>query len=96
MKWKLKLLRTAKKIAKLKATARLKRAVTAIPVVGIGAAGYFEESERREWLASNPGKTNADYACEIAELTSEVLDKVVSELPMNVKLPSWAIPDCIK
>jgi hypothetical protein len=34
-------------IARLKAKARLRRIATAIPLVGIGAAGYFEERDRR-------------------------------------------------
>lgn len=83
-----------KQIARLRAKARLRRFVAAVPIAGIGAAGYFEERDRREWLGANPGKTNADYACEIAELSAEVMDEFLAELPTGGKLPSWAIPEC--
>lgn len=81
-------------IARLKAKARLRRIATAVPLVGLGAAAYFEEHDRREWLDANPGKTSADYACEIAKLTAEVMDEVMAELPMAVHLPEWATPEC--
>ncbi len=81
-------------IARLKAKARIRRIATAVPIVGLGAAGYFEERDRREWLDANPGKTNADYACEIAALTADVMDEVLAELPMTIQLPEWAIPVC--
>jgi hypothetical protein len=76
------------------AKARLRRIATAVPIVGLGAAGYFEERDRRDWLDANPGKTNADYACEIAELTASVMDEVLAELPMITQLPEWAMPEC--
>ncbi len=81
-------------IARLKAKARLKRAVIAVPIFGLGAVAYFEERDRREWLDANPGKTNADYVCEIAELTASVMDEVLAELPMGTQLPEWAMPEC--
>lgn len=83
-----------KQIARLKAIARLRRIATAVPVLGLGTAAYFEETDIREWLEDNPGKTNADYACEIADLTAEVMDEVLAELPSPTALPEWAIPEC--
>ena len=83
-----------RQIARLAAKARLRRIVTSVPLAGIAAVGYFEERERREWLEANPSKTNADYACEVAELTAEVMDEVLAELPWNIQLPGWAVPEC--
>lgn len=83
-----------KRIARLKAKARMRRVVMAVPVAGIAAGGYFEEKDRRAWLASNPGSTSMDYACEMASLSTEVMDEVLADLPLTLKLPSWAIPKC--
>jgi len=83
-----------RQIAKLMVKARLKRVASAVPVLGAGAAVYFEEQDRREWLAAHPGKTNADYACEIAELTAEVAEEVLAGLPVEMSLPDMAIPEC--
>ena len=83
-----------RQIARLAAKARLRRIVAAVPLAGIAAAGYFEERDRREWLEANPGKTNADYACQVAELTTEVMDEVLAGMPMEIQLPGWAVPEC--
>ncbi|SHH48154.1 hypothetical protein SAMN05444003_3316 [Cognatiyoonia sediminum] len=83
-----------RQIAKIAAKARLRRIVAIVPFAGIAAVGYFEDQDRREWLEANPDKTNADYACELAELTGEVMDEVLSELPMEISLPNWAVPEC--
>jgi hypothetical protein len=83
-----------RQIARLAAKARLRRIVTSVPLAGLAAVGYFEERDRREWLEANPSKTNADYACEVAELTAEVMDEVLAELPWNIQLPGWAVPEC--
>ncbi|MFT6074871.1 MAG: hypothetical protein ACJAZ1_001793 [Yoonia sp.] len=83
-----------RQIARLAAKARLRRIVAAVPLAGIAAAGYFEERDRREWLEANPGKTNPDYACEVAELTTEVMDEVLAGMPMDIQLPEWAVPEC--
>jgi hypothetical protein len=83
-----------RQIARLAAKARLRRIVTSVPLAGLAAVGYFEERDRREWLEANPSKTNADYACEVAELTAEVMDEVLAELPWNIQLPGWALPEC--
>lgn len=83
-----------RQVARLAAKARLRRIIAAVPLAGIGAAAYFEEIDRREWLEANPDKTNVDYACEVAELTAEVMDEVLAGLPVEVQLPEWAVPDC--
>ncbi|WP_050527022.1 hypothetical protein [Pseudorhodobacter aquimaris] len=83
-----------RQLMRQKAAGRLKRIVVAVPVVGFVAAGYFEEKDRRSWLADNPGKTNSDYACELAEISAEVADDVLAGLPVDIQLPDWAIPTC--
>jgi len=85
-----------KQIARLKAKARLRRVVVAVPVVVVGAAAYFKEKDRKQWLADNPGKSSLDYGCAIGSVTVEVLDEVLAELPVQVSLPSFAIPECKK
>ena len=83
-----------RQIARLAAKAELRRIVTSVPLAGLAAVGYFEERDRREWLEANPSKTNADYACEVAELTAEVMDEVLAKLPWNIQSPGWAVPEC--
>ena len=83
-----------RQLLRQKAKARLRRIAVAVPVAGFAAAAYFEEKDRRAWLASNPGQSNGDYACEMAALTTEVTDDVLAGLPVNIQLPSWAIPEC--
>ncbi|MGK8234331.1 conserved exported hypothetical protein [Roseovarius sp. EC-HK134] len=71
----------AKAVAKTKAKARLRRAIVAVPIAGIGAIAYFEEQDFREWLEENPEGTRQAYACEVAALTAEVIDEVLQDLP---------------
>lgn len=85
-------------MARAIARARLRRLVVAIPLVGAGAAVYFERQAYYEWLALYPDGTPEDYACDMAELTADVLDEVVQELPERVR-PSERrlrnfVPDC--
>ena len=74
-----------KTISKIKAKARLKRMITMLPIAGAAAGIYFEESEFQEWLLDNPGGTRSDYLCEIADITSEILDEVINDLPQSIK-----------
>ena len=67
-----------KTITKIKAKARLKRMITMLPIAGAAAGIYFEESEFQEWLRDNPNGKRSDYLCEIAEITSEVIDEVIN------------------
>jgi len=89
-----------KAILKIKAKARLKRMITMLPFAGAAAGIYFEESEFQEWLLDNPGGTRSDYLCEIADITSEILDEVINDLPQSIKpnknLIETIAPECQK
>ena len=74
-----------KTITKIKAKARLKRIITMLPIAGAAAGIYFEESEFQEWLTDNPNGKRSDYLCEIAEITSEIIDEVINDLPQSIK-----------
>ena len=74
-----------KTITKIKAKARLKRIITMLPIAGAAAGIYFEESEFQEWLIDNPNGKRSDYLCEIAEITSEVIDEVINTLPKSIR-----------
>ena len=81
-------------ILRLKAKARLRRTVAAVPLLGVGAVVFFEEQDRREWLEANPGKTSADYACAIGEVTVEIMDEFMAELPEKLQRVRLPIPEC--
>ncbi len=89
-----------KTISKIKAKARLKRMITMLPFAGAAAGIYFEESEFQEWLLDNPDGTRSDYLCEIADITSEILDEVINDLPQSIKpnkkLIKTIAPECQK
>jgi hypothetical protein len=89
-----------KTITKIKAKARLKRIITMLPITGAAAGIYFEESEFQEWLIDNPNGKRSDYLCEIAEITSEIIDEVIDALPQSIKfgenLLKAITPECTK
>ena len=89
-----------KTITKIKAKARLKRIITMLPIAGTAAGIYFEESEFQEWLIDNPNGKRSDYLCEIAEITSEIIDDVIDALPQSIKsgekLLKATTPECTK
>ena len=89
-----------KTITKIKAKARLKRIITMLPIAGAAAGLYFEESEFQEWLIDNPNGKRSDYLCEIAEITSEIIDEVIDALPQSIKsgenILKAIIPECTK
>ena len=89
-----------KTITKIKAKARLKRIITMLPIAGAAAGLYFEESEFQEWLIDNPNGKRSDYLCEIAEITSEIIDEVIDALPQSIKsgetLLKAITPECTK
>jgi len=89
-----------KTITKIKAKARLKRIITMLPIAGTAAGIYFEESEFQEWLIDNPNGKRSDYLCEIAEITSEIIDEVIDALPQSIKsgeiLLKAMTPECTK
>jgi hypothetical protein len=72
--------------AKTKAKARLRRILVAIPVAGTAAAIYFEQADFEEWLSENPDGTFAEYACVQADLSAEIVDEVLAELPEEAGL----------
>lgn len=75
----------ASTVARLKAKARLRRVMAAVPLVGIGAAGYFERQDFVEWQEENPEGTFTEYSCEVATISAEVVDEVLQELPEEVR-----------
>ena len=89
-----------KTISKIKAKARLKRIITMLPIAGAAAGLYFEESEFQEWLIDNPNGKRSDYLCEIAEITSEIIDEVIDALPQSIKsgenLLRATTPECTR
>lgn len=70
-----------KAVAKAKAKGRVRRLLVAVPAVGTVAAFAFEAQDYYAWEAENPDGTAADYACEVAELSAELVDEVLQELP---------------
>ncbi len=72
--------------AKTKAKARLRRMLVAIPIAGTAAAIYFEQADFEEWLFENPGGTFSEYACIQADLSTEIVDEVLAELPEEAGL----------
>jgi hypothetical protein len=93
--------------AKLKAKARLRRAIVAVPIVGAGLILYFEEQDFQEWLDENPEGDRTQYACEVAEHSADILDVIVADtveaaqsLPKSVRpnsetVKSWLeVPIC--
>lgn len=88
----------ARAVARTRAKARLRRLLVAVPVVGVGAAAAFEAQDYRAWQEDNPEGTFADYSCESAALSAEVVDEVLQDLPDSVRperdtVLSW-LPGC--
>jgi hypothetical protein len=81
----------ARVVAKVKAKARLKRMIAMIPFVGIAAGAYFEEQEYEEWLTSNPDGSRQEYLCEVAYMSSEVIDEILLELPETIRPSTTAV-----
>ena len=83
----------ARVIAKVKAKARLKRMIAMIPFAGIAAGAYFEEQEYEEWLINNPDGSRQEYLCEVASMSSEVIDEILLELPEMIRPSKAAVSD---
>lgn len=80
--------------AKLKARERIRRCLIAVPVVGAGLIVYFEEQDFQEWLLDNPNGSRAEYACEVATYSAEVLDEMVETVvDAGQSLPEAVQPD---
>ena len=88
----------AKAVAKAKAKARIRRYVAAIPLIGIGAVAAFETQDYLEWSEENPNGTKADYACDTAEASAQVVDEVLQALPKRIRPSSDYVlsylPEC--
>jgi hypothetical protein len=78
-------MRHRKEMARAKAKARLRRLVVAVPFVGGGAVLAFETQEFRAWQDTNPEGTFGDYSCEVAELSAQVVDEVLRDLPDRMR-----------
>lgn len=75
----------ARAVSKAKAKARLRRMLVAVPVAGVAASAIFERQDYLDWQANNPEGSFADYSCEMAELSAEVVDEVLQDLPESVR-----------
>jgi len=92
--------------AKEKAKARIRRWVVAgsamLPVAGMVAgptvAGYFEVADFNDWKTDNPEGDFGEYACETGDLSAELIDEALRELPGTIRpdadrVLSW-MPEC--
>ena len=87
-------------VLRTKAKARLRRALVVVPVAGIAAAIAFEREDYLEWKQDNPDGDIEAYGCEVSEVSAEVVDDVLQDLPEQVR-PSrdWLLsrlPECEK
>ena len=74
-----------KALAKEKVKSRMRQAIVAVPFVGSVAFAAMELNDFQLWKKENPGKTKSDYACETVQLSAEVLEDVLAELPNVTK-----------
>lgn len=80
------------------AKARLRRLAVATPLAGAGVALYFEQQGFEEWRELYPNGTRSEYLCDMASLTTELLDEMLQELPSAIRpanrtMRNW-IPEC--
>lgn len=92
--------------ARERAKARIKRFAIAgaaiVPVVGMGAApamvAAFEKAEFDDWQEENPNQGFGDYACETGDITAEIIDETLQELPESLRPSSDKVsslmPEC--
>ena len=97
----------AKTKARERAKARIKRSAIAaaavVPVFGGMVAApamvvAFEKAEFDDWKEENPNPGFGDYACDTGDITAEVIDETLRELPKSLRLSSdklslW-MPEC--
>ena len=69
----------AKAKTKERAKAKVQRAVSAIPLVGVGAFALFEKLEFENWKAENPEGTFEQYSLEIGNEVNEILQEEYRE-----------------
>ena len=66
-------------LAKQKARAKLRQGLIAVPLLGAGLIIYFEEQDFQEWLHENPNGSRAEYLCEVAKYSTEIVDEIVRD-----------------
>jgi len=70
-------------LAKLKtrerAKAKVQRAISAVPILGVAAFSIFESQEFNSWKAEHPDGTLEEYSKEIGEAVSQLLREEYSE-----------------
>ena len=88
---------TLKTKTRTKAIERMKRVLVAIPIVGIGIAGYFEKKDFDEWKDDLPNGEFSEYTCEIGNISAEYVDEVLQELPeyLATKIPDRVIVELV-
>ena len=72
-------------VLRTKAKARLRRALVVVPVAGIAAAVAFERQDYLEWKQDNPEGDAEAYGCEVGQVSAEVVDDVLQDLPESVR-----------
>lgn len=60
--------------AKERAKAKVQRAITAVPILGIAALSLIEKHEFDEWSEENPGQSFETYSLEISEDINTLLN----------------------
>ena len=100
----------AKAVTKAKARERAKARIqrfaisgaAIVPGFGVFAAPSmavaFEKAVFDDWKAENPDKNFGDYACETGDITAELVDETLQDLPESMRPPadvinSW-MPEC--
>ena len=87
----------SKQKAKLKAKARLRRGLIAVPFIGAALIIYFEEQDFQEWLDEHPYGDHTQYACEVATYSAEIIDELVGDtLKATENLPDYMQPNAEK
>jgi hypothetical protein len=98
-----------KQKTKMKAKARFRQSLVAVPILGgVALAAYFEKKDYEEWLLDNPNGNPKEYACEVAASSAEVVNELVGDTliatqrlperirPNREKIIAWLeIPKCV-
>ena len=83
-------LKHKKDIAKVKmkqrSKAKIQRAVTAIPIVGVASLALFEKLEFDDWKADHPSGTFVEYSDEITQTVNGLLMEEYQEYGSIMKI----------
>lgn len=71
--------------AKEKAKGRIRRVAVAVPMIGVAIAGGFEYANYTEWQSENPDGDFQQYGKETLEISKQVVDEVLQELPEEIR-----------